>query len=72
MEQAEALARELLSAQPCLTLKDLAVNGHDAMAAGLRGPDIGRALNALLSRVAEGDLPNDRDVLLPLLTSESP
>ena len=62
------LACAILAQAPCLTLKDLAVNGRDAMAAGLSGPAIGRALNRLLDQVAEGTLPNERDVLLKHLT----
>jgi len=44
------------------------VNGRDALEAGLSGPAIGRALNRLLDQVAEGTLPNDRDILLEHLT----
>ena len=61
------MAEEILAQNPCLTRKELAVNGRDALAAGLSGPEIGRALDRLLDRVAAGDLPNDRSVLLPLL-----
>lgn len=68
--QAARLAREILAQAPCLTLKDLAVNGRDAMAAGLKGPEIGRALNHLLDLVAQGDLPNQRDILLKHLKQE--
>lgn len=57
----------MLGERPCLTLKELAVNGRDAMAAGLTGPDIGRVLRALLEQVAEGILPNERTVLLQRL-----
>ena len=64
LDRAEERVRALLAAAPCLTLKDLAVNGRDAMAAGLSGPAVGVALNGLLDRVAEGDLPNDREILL--------
>lgn len=67
LDRAEQLARDLLGRQPCLTLKDLAVNGRDAMAAGLEGPQIGRALHALLEQVAEGRLPNKKAVLLAKL-----
>lgn len=66
-KQAEALARQVLGERPCLTLKELAVNGRDAMAAGLTGPDIGRVLRTLLEQVAEGTLPNERTVLLQRL-----
>ena len=69
LEAAEALAREVLAQGPCLSLKDLAVNGHDAMEAGLRGPAIGAALNGLLEQVAEGTLPNQRELLLQRLSS---
>lgn len=67
LEQAAAEARALLAHRPCLTLKELAVNGRDALAAGLEGPAIGRALHGLLEQVAEGKLPNRREDLLPLL-----
>ena len=60
----EALARDILAQAPCLTIGDLAVNGRDALAAGLEGPAIGRALRALLEQVSQGELPNDRTVLL--------
>ena len=69
LDAAEDTVRGLLAAAPCLTLKDLAVNGRDAMAAGLAGPEVGAALNRLLDRVAEGELPNDRAVLLRELTT---
>ena len=67
LDGAQALARALLERSPCLTLKDLAVNGRDALAAGLEGPEIGRALKKLLEQAAEGTLPNDRAVLLQAL-----
>ena len=66
-DRIEAIARDLLARTPCLTLKDLAVNGRDAVAAGLSGRDIGQRLHYLLGQVAEGALPNDRAVLLPYL-----
>ena len=72
LAQIEAMAREILAQRPCLTLKELAVNGRDALAAGLSGPAVGRALNMLLDQVASGELPNDRAVLLPLLKGEAP
>lgn len=62
--QAEQLARDMIAEQACFTMKDLAVNGHDALQAGLRGPEIGQALRSLLDQVAQGELPNQRDVLL--------
>ena len=48
----------------CFSLKQLAVNGRDAMQLGLKGPAIGRALEKLLDDVVNGDVPNERDELL--------
>lgn len=61
------LARRVLEEADCLCLKDLAVDGNDALAAGLRGPAVGRALNALLEDVVEGRRPNRREALLTAL-----
>ena len=65
--QAEQLARAMIAEQACFTIKDLAVNGHDAQKAGLQGPEIGKALRFLLDQVAQGELPNDRETLLAQL-----
>lgn len=61
-------ARELLREQPCLTLRDLAVNGQDLLALGLEGRAIGAALDRLLEAVLTGSLPNERGALLEYLT----
>ena len=56
----DAIAAE----ESCLSIKDLAVNGHDIMALGITGTDIGKTLNALLEAVLEEKLPNEKDALL--------
>ena len=63
----EALIREIEAEKSCLTLKDLALNGHDLMALGYRGKAIGEALNRLLSRVLEEELPNEKAALIAAL-----
>ena len=68
--QAEELARVMVAEEACFTMKDLAVNGRDALAAGLRGPAIGQALRELLDQVAQGELPNERDVLMTQLNHQ--
>ena len=55
---------EIEAENACLTLRDLAVNGHDLMAAGFSGPAIGQTLNRLLEQVLEDQLPNEKDKLL--------
>ena len=67
LERAEALGRQLLEEEACLSLRTLAVNGHDALEVGLTGPQIGRALQGLLDQVAQGELPNERSALLSAL-----
>ena len=63
----EALIREIEAEKSCLTLKDLALNGHDLMALGYQGKAIGEALNRLLSRVLEEELPNEKAALIAAL-----
>lgn len=59
-----AILEQVLAAGDCFSLKQLAVNGHDMAALGFAGPAIGDALDALLSAVVDGDVPNDRAALL--------
>lgn len=63
-EEIETLIREIAAENACLSIKDLAVNGHDLMALGFAGPDIGKALNALLDAILDERLPNEKEALL--------
>ena len=58
----------LLAEQPCFTLKDLAVNGNDLKALGLRGPALGDALQQLLEAVMDGRVPNEKVALNDFVT----
>ena len=58
------LLTEIREENSCLSLKDLAVNGHDLMALGITGKSIGRTLNTLLEQVLDEQLPNERGALL--------
>lgn len=63
-----AKAERILAERQCLTLKDLAVNGRDVIAAGIGpGPEVGRVLERLLDRVLSEEIPNKRKVLLGLI-----
>jgi tRNA nucleotidyltransferase (CCA-adding enzyme) len=64
LAEAEALIREILAENACLSLKDLAIDGRDLMALGYSGKAIGNCLNTLLEQVLEEQLPNDREALL--------
>ncbi len=63
-EEIRAAIAEILAEESCLTLKDLAVTGHDIMALGLSGPAVGQCLNRLLEQVLDEKLPNEKAVLL--------
>ena len=65
-----AIMGEIQADNACLSLKDLAVNGHDLMALGFRGKAIGEALNILLEKVIEEELPNQREALLNHINKE--
>ena len=66
-----ALLREIREENACLSLKDLAVNGRDLMALGLKGKDVGRMLSLLLEEVLEERLPNERCALLAFAEEKS-
>ena len=63
---------EIEAENACLSLKDLAVNGHDLMALGITGPEIGKTLNLLLSQVLDERLPNEKDPLLQAAQEVNP
>ena len=58
------LLSEIEAEKACLSLKDLAVDGNDLIQLGLQGREIGRCLNALLEKVLEEELPNEKETLL--------
>ncbi|MBE6979892.1 MAG: HD domain-containing protein [Ruminococcaceae bacterium] len=58
------ILQQIEAENACLSLKNLAVSGHDLMALGFAGPAIGKILNHLLSLVLEEQLPNEKNALL--------
>ena len=77
-EQAEAFAalraeaERLTAENACCRVSQLAVNGRDLMAAGVRpGPGLRQVLNALLETVITGQTPNEKDALLAAATQFS-
>lgn len=63
--EAVDLALEIIRERQCFTLKDMAINGHDIMALGVpEGKQVGSLLLEALNAVLDGDLPNDKDILL--------
>lgn len=68
IDKGEAILERLLAEDACFSLKQLAVRGDDLLALGLRGPAVGRALEMLLNKVLDGELPNERGALLEFVT----
>ncbi len=60
----DQLLVQIQAENACLTVKDLAVNGHDLMALGLQGKAIGETLNRLLELVLDEQVENEKTALL--------
>ena len=59
-----SILEQIIAENACLSLKDLAVNGHDLMALGFTGKAIGQTLQLLLEQVMDEKLPNEKEALL--------
>ena len=65
LDEIGAKAEQILAERQCLTLKDLAEDGRDVIAAGVKpGPEVGRILDGALGQVLNGEAPNERSALL--------
>ena len=64
--ETEALLNRVLAQEQCFSLRQLAVNGADLQALGLRGRPVGEMLHALLDAVIDGRTDNRRETLLRL------
>ena len=64
--ETEALLNRVLTQEQCFSLRQLAVNGADLQALGLRGRPVGEMLHALLDAVIDGQTDNRRETLLRL------
>lgn len=64
VDEAERLLEEIIAEAACFSLKDLAVNGHDLVALGMRGKQIGDTLRVLLDAVIEERVENEKGALL--------
>ena len=71
LEEIKTRMERIIAQRQCLTLKDLAVDGRDVMAAGVSpGPEVGHVLKDLLEEVLNGEIPNERAVLLNWITRQ--
>ena len=65
-EEFEPFLQEIIGSGECFTLKELAVNGNDLAALGLRGKQLGDMLEFLLEYVIEYPEKNNRETLMAL------
>ena len=65
--QIQLLLQEIEAENACLSIRDLAVSGHDLMDLGYRGPAIGQALQFLLEQVLDERVENEKEALLKAL-----
>ena len=68
VEEITGILEEILAENACLSLKDLALNGHDLMAMGYSGAAIGCTLHTLLDAVLDERVPNRKDALQTYLS----
>lgn len=63
--KAEEILDEVLAAEKCFSIKDLAVNGKDIMELGVQeGPEVGKWLKYALEEVIDDRLANDKEDIL--------
>ena len=67
LHQIANLAHDIRNEFACISLRDLAVNGHDLLQLGYSGPQIGQTLQYLLNQVLDENVPNEKNALLALL-----
>ena len=74
LENLEAVKREIeriAASGECYNLKMLSVNGSDLLHMGMNsGEQIGEALDVLLEKVINDELPNEKEVLLDYIKNE--
>ena len=64
----EKKLNEIIEAQECFTIKDLAIDGKDLIALGIKpGKDIGIILNKLLDKVIENPNLNNKEILINMI-----
>ena len=64
-DELKAILDKIIEADEAFSLKQLAINGRDIMALGVKpGPRVGKALESTLAAVIEGQIPNEREALL--------
>lgn len=70
-ERLEEMTKRILMQQQCFSLKDLSINGNDVISLGLKGKQIGNALNFALEAVIDDVIKNEKKALINLITENA-
>ncbi len=71
IEALQAFVTTVLDEAQTFSIKDLAVDGHDVIALGYRGRDIGQVLSGCLEAVIDEQVVNEKNALIEWVRSES-
>lgn len=63
-KQVKDTVKRIISENECFSFKDLAVNGNDITELGYKGKAIGDILRHLLDKVIDGEIPNEKEILI--------
>ena len=70
VEEIKKIYDDILSNEPCCTLKDLQINGNDLISLGVpKGKEIGTILNDVLNKVIDDELYNQKETLVNYVES---
>ena len=69
-EKLHELKEEIIKEQETFSLKDLEIDGYDMIKLGLKGKEIGNALNYAFEKVLNEELPNNKETLLSEIEKE--
>ncbi|MCH5314403.1 MAG: HD domain-containing protein [Eubacterium sp.] len=70
LELLEGKIDDVIELNEAISVSDLAVNGYDLMALGIKGKEIGIALSQLLDKVINEELENEKSVLIDYIKNK--
>ena len=71
IENLRQIAFKIIAENQCFSLANLAVNGRDMLALGLKGREIGQALEDILQAVLDETISNDKEAILSYIKGKS-
>ena len=69
LDQIVTIKNKIIENKNCFSLKQLAINGRDLIALGMKGRAVGQALNKILNLVLNGELENDKAKIIEYIKS---